>query len=55
MKRKLLAIFFLIIALSLSSISFASSLQVEDININFDIEPEKIEKNSYIPVEQFKQ
>src|SRR6056297_1485040 len=55
MKRKLLIAFFLIIVLSLSSVSFASTLQIEDININFDIEPKEIDNNTYIPIEQFKQ
>ena len=55
MKRKLLITFFLIIVLSLSSVSFASTLQIEDININFDIEPKEINNNTYIPIEQFKQ
>jgi len=55
MKRKLILTLFLITALSLSSITFASALKVEDININFDIEPQKIANNSYIPIEQFKQ
>lgn len=55
MKRKSLVIFFLIIVLSLSSITFASSLQVKDVKINFDIEPEEIENDSYLPIEQFKQ
>ncbi len=52
MKRYTFLILILILIFSTST--FSSSLKVDNEDINFSIEPEKITNNSYVPIEQFK-
>lgn len=54
MKRKFLLILLLILIITFSSFSLASALKIKDTEINFSIEPEEIDHNTYIPINQFK-
>jgi len=55
MKDYKLIIFLIIAVLAFSNIILAESLKINEQSINFNIEPEKIEQDSYLPIEQLKE
>ena len=38
-----------------TSLTFSAALKVDNLDINFNIEPETIKNNSFVPIEQFKE
>ena len=53
MKRRLSLIILISLLLLISNIAMANTLEINNNEINFDISPEKLTKNSYIPINQF--
>ena len=53
MKRRLSLIILISLLLLISNITMANALEINNNEINFDISPKKLSKNSYIPLNQF--
>jgi archaellum component FlaG (FlaF/FlaG flagellin family) len=55
MKRHLALIILISLLLLFNSITMANALEINNNEVNFDISPEKINKHSYVPINQFNQ